>query len=74
MCPEGRLTDYDSTLVYYSMDTNKGQSGAGVYRFWNGKRAIFAVHGGQYDGDENRAARITKARHDQIRAWQQADA
>ncbi len=69
----GTITDYDSTLVYYSIDTSKGQSGAGVYRFWEGKRAIFAVHGGQYDSDENRGARITKARHDKIRGWQDAD-
>ena len=70
----GAVTDYDSTLVYYAMDTKPGQSGAGVYRWWNGKRAIFAVHGGQYDSDENRAARITKARHDKIRGWQSQDA
>lgn len=69
----GSLTDYDSTLVYYSMDTSKGQSGAGLYRFWNGERAIFGVHGGGYDTNENRAARITKARYDQIRAWQHED-
>jgi V8-like Glu-specific endopeptidase len=67
------LTDYDSDLVYYAMDTFNGQSGAGVYRFWNGVRAIFAVHGGQYDSDENCGARITKARHDQIRGWQKQD-
>jgi glutamyl endopeptidase len=69
----GALTDYDSTLVYYAMDTSGGQSGSGVYRFWNGDRAVFAVHGGQYDSDENRAARITKTRHDLIRSWQTQD-
>jgi V8-like Glu-specific endopeptidase len=68
----GGITDYDSCLVYYAIDTFKGQSGSGVYRFWEGKRAIIAVHGGQC-GDENRAARITKARHDMIRGWQNAD-
>lgn len=69
----GGITDVDSTLIYYSMDTFNGQSGAGVYRFWNGVRAIIGVHGGGYDSDENRAARITKARHDLIRSWQAAD-
>ena len=69
----GKITDYDSRLVYYSIDSSGGQSGSGVYRFWNGKHAIIAVHGGQYDSDENRGARITKARHDQIRGWQEAD-
>lgn len=69
----GGVTDCDSCLVYYGIDTSRGQSGAGVYRFWNGKRAIVAVHGGAYDDDENRGARITKARHDQIRAWQAQD-
>jgi V8-like Glu-specific endopeptidase len=69
----GKITDCDSTLVYYSIDTSKGQSGSGVYRFWEGKRAIIAVHGGQYDGDENRGARITKDRYNRIRGWQSAD-
>jgi V8-like Glu-specific endopeptidase len=69
----GGITDYDSTLVYYKIDTSKGQSGSGVYRFWEGKRAIIAVHGGQYDGDENRGARITKDRYNRIRGWQSAD-
>ena len=69
----GGITDCDSTLVYYGIDTTGGQSGAGVYRFWEGKRAIFAVHGGGYDSDENRGARITKARYDKIRGWQNAD-
>lgn len=69
----GWITDYDSTLVYYAIDTSKGQSGSGVYRFWKDKRAIIAVHGGEYDSDENRGARITKARHDKIRGWQNAD-
>lgn len=69
----GGVTDYDSTLVYYAIDTSKGQSGSGVYRFWKDKRAIIAVHGGEYDSDENRGARITKARHDKIRGWQNAD-
>lgn len=69
----GGITDSDSTLVYYGIDTSGGQSGAGVYRFWGGKRAVFAVHGGAYDDDENRGARITKARYDKIRGWQNAD-
>ncbi len=69
----GKVTDYDSTLVYYAIDTSPGQSGSGVYTFWEGKRAIIAVHGGQYDSDENRGARITKVRHDLIRAWQVED-
>jgi glutamyl endopeptidase len=69
----GGITDYDSTLVYYAIDTSKGQSGSGVYVFWKGERAIIAVHGGQYDSDENRGARITKARYNQIRGWQSAD-
>ncbi len=69
----GRVTDCDSTLVYYTIDTSKGQSGSGVYRFWEGKRAIIAVHGGQYDSEENRGARITKDRYNRIRGWQSAD-
>ncbi len=71
--PGGGITDYDSTLLYYAIDTAAGQSGAGVYRFYKGERAIIAVHGGQYDSDENRGARITEERHDKIRKWQKED-
>ena len=69
----GGITDCDSCLVYYAIDTSGGQSGSGVYVFWKGERAIIAVHGGQYDSDENRGARITKDRYNQIRGWQNAD-
>ena len=42
----GGITDYESEKIFYQIDTFKGQSGAGVYMFWNGKRAIFGVHHG----------------------------
>ncbi len=69
----GKIGDYDSTLVYYAIDASKGQSGSGVYVFWKGKRAIIGVHGGQYDDDDNRGARITKTRYNFIRGWQSKD-
>jgi V8-like Glu-specific endopeptidase len=69
----GKIGDYDSTLVYYTIDTTKGQSGSGVYVFWKGKRAIMAVHAGTYDDDENRGTRITKTRYNMIRGWQSKD-
>jgi len=71
----GAITDHDSEVVYYQIDTFKGQSGSGVYRFWNGKRVIIAVHHGGpcSSAPENCGARITKYRHDVIRGWQCAD-
>ena len=71
--PEGSsVSDYDSGIVFYTMDTSKGQSGSGVYRFKNNKRAIIAVHHGECNS-ENCGARITKNRHDVIRGWQCKD-
>ncbi len=55
--------------MYYKIDTTKGQSGSGVYRFWNNKRAIFAVHRGS-TSDYNKGVRITKQRHDILRNLQ----
>lgn len=71
----GAITDYESEKVLYKIDTFKGQSGAGVYMFWNGKRAIFTVHhGGPCSSvPENCGARITHSRHGIIRGWQCAD-
>lgn len=69
----GPITDYFSKHIFHNMDTFNGQSGAGIYRFWNGKRAIIGVHAGGYDSNENSGPRITKARHDLIRSWQQQD-
>jgi V8-like Glu-specific endopeptidase len=68
----GAITGHDSGKVSYKIDTNNGQSGSGVYRFWNGKRAVFSVHHGSC-GSENCGARITKSRHDTIRGWQCTD-
>ncbi len=65
----GYIHDYDGDAVYYKIDTTKGQSGAGAYRFWNGKRAIFAVHRGA-TSDYNKGVRITKQRHDILRNLQ----
>ncbi len=71
----GAITDHESEIIFYQIDTAKGQSGSGVYRFWNGKRAIFAVHHGGpcSSAPENCGGRITKFRHDKIRGWQCAD-
>jgi hypothetical protein len=59
------------------MDTSKGNSGSGIYRFWNGKRAIFAVNCCEVSpfvgSDYNAGPRITKVRHDLIRSWQCQD-
>lgn len=68
----GRIEDYDSTMVYYDTDTNSGQSGSGVYRISGGNRYVFAVHGGVgwfWLEEYNRAARINNNRFDLIRGW-----
>jgi V8-like Glu-specific endopeptidase len=73
----GSLTAYDSTSVEHKIDTTRGNSGSPIYRFWNGNRAIFAVHTGHYSplvgSDYNAGPRITNSRHDLIRGWQCED-
>jgi glutamyl endopeptidase len=68
---------YGSKHVEFKIDTSKGNSGSGIYRFWNGKRAIFAVNCCEVSpfvgSDYNAGPRITKARHDLIRSWQCQD-
>ena len=68
----GGITDYDSEIDFYQIDTNNGQSGAGVYSFFNGKRSIIAVHHGGC-ASENCGARINSSKHAIIRGWQCAD-
>lgn len=68
----GPIEDYDSTMLFYDIDTYGGMSGAGVYRWYNGSRCVFGVHGGDtwyWLQHYNRAARITNARFNQIVAW-----
>ena len=68
---------YGSKHVEFKIDTSKGNSGSGIYRFFNGKRAIFAVNCCEVSpfvgSDYNAGPRITKARHDLIRSWQCED-
>lgn len=68
----GPIEDHDSTMLYYDIDTAGGMSGSGVYRFHNGARCVFGVHGGDgyYWGEHyNRAARINNARFNLIVSW-----
>jgi glutamyl endopeptidase len=72
----GPLTDNDSTMVYYRIDTTGGQSGSGVYRFYNNSRYVFAVHTGwswHFDwfssGEYNHGTRITSSRYYLIQGW-----
>jgi V8-like Glu-specific endopeptidase len=73
----GSIWAYGSKHVEFKMDTSKGNSGSGIYRFWNGKRALFAVNCCEVSpfvgSDYNAGPRITKARHDLIRSWQCED-
>ncbi len=68
----GPIEDYDSTMLYYDIDTAGRMSGSGVYRWYDGTRYVFGVHTG--DGyfwavHYNTATRINTARFNQIVAW-----
>jgi glutamyl endopeptidase len=65
----GHISDYGSKLVEFKIDATTGNSGGGIYRFWNGKRAIYAIVSGEQP-TYNVGMRITKNRHDLIRGWQ----
>jgi glutamyl endopeptidase len=68
----GNIWDYGSKHVEFKIDATHGNSGSGIYRFWNGKRAIYAIVSGEYP-NYNVGTRITNARHDKIRGWQCED-
>ena len=65
----GHISNYGSKHVEFKIDVSPGNSGSGIYRFWNGKRAIYAIASGEYP-NYNVGTRITNARHDLIRGWQ----
>jgi V8-like Glu-specific endopeptidase len=65
----GWIWDYGSKHVEFKIDATHGNSGSGIYRFWNGKRAIYAIVSGEQP-TYNVGMRITKNRHDLIRGWQ----
>ena len=65
----GHISDYGSKDVEFKIDATTGNSGGGIYRFWNGKRAIYAIVSGEQP-TYNVGMRITKNRHDLIRGWQ----
>ena len=68
----GHISDYGSKYVEFKIDVSPGNSGSGIYRFWSGKRAIFAIVSGEYP-NYNVGTRITNSRHDMIRGWQCED-
>jgi V8-like Glu-specific endopeptidase len=68
----GHIWDYGSKHVEFKIDTSHGNSGGGIYRFSNGKRAIFAIVSDEFS-NYNAGPRITSARHDLIRGWQCQD-
>jgi glutamyl endopeptidase len=72
----GWILDYDSSMVYYKIDETPGNSGSGVYRFYNGSRYVFAVNTGwswHFDwfnsGYFNHGPRITSSRFSLILGW-----
>lgn len=61
-----------SKRVYYWTDTNKGQSGSGVYRIIDGNRYVFAVHSGyntHWFTEYNRGTRIDSTKFNSIKSW-----
>jgi V8-like Glu-specific endopeptidase len=69
----GTLSGYGSKHVEYKIDMTKGQSGSPVYRFWNDKRAAFAINTTSVGSVYNAGPRITNYRHALIRLWQCED-
>jgi glutamyl endopeptidase len=66
-----RIDSTSSRKVYYDIDTAGGQSGSGVYRFWNGGRYGIAVH--TYGGATvNSGTRINSAVFNNIKSWKEA--
>ena len=63
---ERRRAQLEASVARYlsQLDT-----AGGIYRFWNGKRAIYAIVSGEQP-TYNVGMRITKNRHDLIRGWQ----
>jgi V8-like Glu-specific endopeptidase len=55
--------------VYYTIDAELGQSGAGLFRIIDGKRYVFAVHIGAASGQMNVATLMTSAKYHTINDW-----
>lgn len=71
----GAIQRYDSTLLYYFIDTSPGQSGSGIYRYWNNGGTtgiyVYGVHHGEcwWFGSYNCGARINRDRYNLILNW-----
>ncbi|MGB5962671.1 MAG: trypsin-like serine protease [Coleofasciculaceae cyanobacterium] len=67
----GPIASSTSKRVSYSIDTNKGQSGSGVYRITDGKRYVFAVHtnGTSPSVTTNSGTRLDSAKVGNISSW-----
>lgn len=68
----GPIEDYDSTMLFYDIDTSGGMSGSGVYGTFNGQKYVFGVHRGDtvyWLTHYNCGPRITNARFNLINGW-----
>src|SRR5581483_3727922 len=69
----GRLINFSSSLLYYSMDEFEGQSGSPVYFYEGGTPYVVAINSGgevtQTGALRNRGARMTDAFDANIDAW-----
>lgn len=62
----GTITYAGAYRVRYRIDTQPGQSGAGVYEIDNGDRYVLATHRGPVTDDRNDAVRINDGNRDMI--------
>ena len=58
-----------SNTVHYLTDTYAGQSGSGVYIFYNSGRYVVAAHRGTCSASSNCGVRINSSRYSQIQGW-----
>jgi V8-like Glu-specific endopeptidase len=68
----GPIETYDSTMLYYDIDTMPGESGASVRGSGQHSEYVFGVHGGSgwfWLEEYNRAARINSSRFTKILGW-----
>jgi V8-like Glu-specific endopeptidase len=64
--PLGKI---DRNVIYYTIDTAGGHSGAPLWILLNGKTYVVGIHTNGDVGSGNSATRLTKPVYDQIHRW-----
>lgn len=65
------LGQLDRDVIYYTIDTNGGQSGAPVWIIKDGQTYAVGIHTNGWSGPGNSATRINRPVYDNIRLWKQ---